>query len=325
MNVLIAGAGGFIGGHFSKHFCSKKNINLTCVDIKKKKHWYQKFTNSKNIVSDLSIYKNCIKALKKIDYVFNFACNMGGVTFIENNKAECMLSVLINTNLLKAAKELGIKKYFFSSSSCVYAANKQKNLNDPFLKEEDAYPADPENGYGWEKLFSERMCNHFYEDFGMEVRIARFHNIYGPYGAWKGGREKAPAAFARKFVEAQFLNKNNEIEISGDGSQIRSFTYIDDCLEGSIKLFNSKYSKPMNIGSSDFLSINQLIKIFEEITSFKIKKKYIKNAPLGVMYRSSDNTLTKKILKWEPSINLKAGLEKTYKWVLGEFKKKYKI
>jgi nucleoside-diphosphate-sugar epimerase len=192
MNVLIAGAGGFIGGHFSKHFCSKKNVNLTCVDIKKK-NWYQKFTNSKNIVSDLSIYQNCIKALKKIDYVFNFACNMGGVTFIENNKAECMLSVLINTNLLKAAKELGIKKYFFSSSSCVYAASKQKNSNDPFLKEEDAYPADPENGYGWEKLFSERMCNHFYEDFGIEVRIARFHNIYGHYGAWEGGREKAPA------------------------------------------------------------------------------------------------------------------------------------
>jgi len=325
MNILVAGAGGFIGGHFSKYFSSKKNVNLTCVDIKEKKHWYQKFTNSKIIVSDLSIYENCIKALKKIDYVFNFACNMGGVAFIENNKAECMLSVLINTNLLKAAKELGIKKYFFSSSSCVYAANKQKNLNNPFLKEEDAYPADPENGYGWEKLFSERMCNHFYEDFGTEVRIARFHNIYGPYGAWEGGREKAPAAFARKFVEAQFLNKNNEIEISGDGSQIRSFTYIDDCLEGSIRLFNSKYSKPMNIGSSNYLSIDQLVKIFEEITSFKVKKKYIKNVPLGVMSRSSDNTMAKKILKWEPSINLKAGLEKTYKWVLGEFKKKYKI
>jgi nucleoside-diphosphate-sugar epimerase len=250
---------------------------------------------------------------------------MGGVAFIENNKAECMLSVLINTNLLKAVKELGIKKYFFSSSSCVYAANKQRNLNDPFLKEEDAYPADPENGYGWEKLFSERMCNHFHEDFGTEVRIARFHNIYGPYGAWEGGREKAPAAFARKFLEAQFLNKNNKIEISGDGSQIRSFTYIDDCLEGSIKLFNSKYSKPMNIGTSNYLSINQLVKIYEEITSFKVKIKYIKNAPLGVMSRSSDNTLAKKILKWEPSINLKAGLEKTYKWVLSEFKKKYKI
>ena len=325
MNILIAGAGGFIGGHFSKYFSSIKKNNVVCVDIKPKKYWYQQSENSKIVVSDLSIYQNCINVLKNIDYVFNFACNMGGMGFIENNKAECMLSVLINTNLLKASKELGIKKFFFSSSACVYAANKQKNLKNPFLKEEDAYPADPENGYGWEKLFSERLCNHFYEDFGMEVRVARFHNVYGPFGTWEGGREKAPAAFARKFIEAQFLNKNNEIEVWGDGTQLRSFTYIDDCLDGSLKLFNSKYFKPINIGSSNFVSINQLVKIFEEITCFKVKKKYMKNAPLGVMSRSSDNTLVKKVLKWEPSISLKTGLEKTYKWVLHEFKKKYNI
>jgi nucleoside-diphosphate-sugar epimerase len=263
MNILLAGAGGFIGGHFSKYFSSIKKNNVVCVDIKPKKYWYQQFENSKIIVSDLSIYQNCINVLKNIDYVFNFACNMGGMGFIENNKAECMLSVLINTNLLKASKELGIKKFFFSSSACVYAANKQRNLKNPFLKEEDAYPADPENGYGWEKLFSERLCNHFYEDFGMEVRVARFHNVYGPFGTWEGGREKAPAAFARKFIEAQFLNKNNEIEVWGDGTQLRSFTYIDDCIEGSLKLFNSKYFKPINIGSSNFVSINQLVKIIE--------------------------------------------------------------
>ena len=317
--ILIAGAGGFIGGHLANNLRSKNQ--LICVDIKPFKFWYQKFKTSKNIVVDLKDNNTCDKLTKGVDYIYNLACNMGGMGFIENNKADCMLSVLINTNLLNAALKNKVKKFFFSSSACVYSQTKQKNYSNPYLKEEDAYPADPEDGYGWEKLFSERMCKHFLEDYKLEVRIARYHNVYGPFGTWEGGREKAPAALARKFLEIKY-KKKNYLEIWGNGEQLRSFMYIDDCIKGTNLLFKSNFKRPINIGVSSFVSINQLVDILEKISGLKPKRKYILNAPKGVATRSSDNTLIKSVLKWEPTISLVNGMKKTYDWIEHEFKRK---
>ena len=317
--ILIAGAGGFIGGHLANNLRSKNQ--LICVDIKPFKFWYQKFKTSKNIVVDLKDNNTCDKLTKGVDYIYNLACNMGGMGFIENNKADCMLSVLINTNLLNAALKNKVKKFFFSSSACVYSQTKQKNYYNPYLKEEDAYPADPEDGYGWEKLFSERMCGHFLEDYKLEVRIARYHNVYGPFGTWEGGREKAPAALARKFLEIKY-KKKNYLEIWGNGEQLRSFMYIDDCIKGTNLLFKSNFKRPINIGVSSFVSINQLVDILEKISGLKPKRKYILNAPKGVATRSSDNTLIKSVLKWEPTISLVNGMKKTYDWIEHEFKRK---
>ena len=246
--ILICGAGGFIGGHLTSKFSQDKNIELVCADIKPLEYWFQNFDNAKNLSLDLKDYDNTLKVTEGVDYIFNLACNMGGMGFIENNKAECMQSVLINTNLLIACKEDGIKRYFFSSSACAYNQDKQKNVFIEGLKEDDAYPADPEDGYGWEKLFSERMCRHFMEDYGIEVRIARYHNIYGPFGTYDGGREKAPAALCRKIIEAKNSN-DKKIDVWGDGKQTRSFMYIDDCLDGTKKLFESDFRDPLNIGS----------------------------------------------------------------------------
>ena len=317
--ILIAGAGGFIGGHLANNLRSKNQ--LICADIKPFKFWYQKFKTSKNIVVDLKDNNTCDKLTKGVDYIYNLACNMGGMGFIENNKADCMLSVLINTNLLNAALKNKVKKFFFSSSACVYSQTKQKNYSNPYLKEEDAYPADPEDGYGWEKLFSERMCKHFLEDYKLEVRIARYHNVYGPFGTWEGGREKAPAALARKFLEIKY-KKKNYLEIWGNGEQLRSFMYIDDCIKGTNLLFKSNFKRPINIGVSSFVSINQLVDILEKISGLKPKRKYILNAPKGVATRSSDNTLIKSVLKWEPTISLVNGMKKTYDWIEHEFKRK---
>ena len=317
--ILIAGAGGFIGGHLANNLRSKNQ--LICADIKPFKFWYQKFKTSKNIVVDLKDNNTCDKLTKGVDYIYNLACNMGGMGFIENNKADCMLSVLINTNLLNAALKNKVKKFFFSSSACVYSQTKQKNYSSPYLKEEDAYPADPEDGYGWEKLFSERMCKHFLEDYKLEVRIARYHNVYGPFGTWEGGREKAPAALARKFLEIKY-KKKNYLEIWGNGEQLRSFMYIDDCIKGTNLLFKSNFKRPINIGVSSFVSINQLVDILEKISGLKPKRKYILNAPKGVATRSSDNTLIKSVLKWEPTISLVNGMKKTYDWIEHEFKRK---
>jgi len=241
--------------------------------------------------------------------------------FIENNKAECMLSVLINTNLLSACRENKISKYFFSSSACAYNQSKQKDVFIEGLKENDAYPADPEDGYGWEKLFSERMCRHFMEDFGIQVRIARYHNIYGPFGTFDGGREKAPAALCRKVILSKLNNKKN-IEVWGDGNQTRSFLFIDDCVEGTLKLFNSDYAEPVNIGSDEQVSINQMIDIIEEISkNKKLEKIYQLDKPKGVRGRSSNNDLIKKVLNWSYKISLKEGLEKTYNWIESEIVK----
>jgi len=318
--ILITGAGGFIGGHLVKNL--KENNKIICADIKSFENWYQKFDDLENHVVDLKNEDNCLKITKNIDYIFNLACNMGGMGFIVNNKAECMLSVFINTNLLNSAVKNKVKKFFFSSSACVYASQKQSNFIDPRLRESDAYPADPEDGYGWEKLFSERMCRHFREDFNLDVRIARYHNVYGPYGTWEGGREKAPAAIARKFIEAK-VKKLDTIEIWGDGNQLRSFMYIDDCIYGTNLLFNSNFSEPLNIGASTFVSINELVDIFEKITEMKLRRKYLPNAPKGVSARSSNNDLIRKKLNWEPSVKLIEGMSKLYSWVEKEYHKKY--
>ena len=238
-NILICGAGGFIGGHLAKYLI-KKGHKITCADIKPLDKWYQLSPENKNYSLDLRSIDNTDKLTKDIDYVFNMACNMGGMGFIENNKAECMLSVLINSNLCWSSVKNKVQKYFFSSSACVYNASKQKETFIKGLKEEDAYPADPEDGYGWEKLFSERMCRHFYEDFKLETRVVRYHNIYGPYGTYDGGREKAPAAICRKVIES-IENKSDTIDVWGDGEQTRSFLYIDDCIEGTMRVFESDY------------------------------------------------------------------------------------
>ena len=314
--VLVTGAGGFIGGHLVSKLIEKK-YKVICVDIKPQKDWFQLFEEAKNYTLDLSEFLNCLKITKNVDYIFNLACNMGGMGFIENNKADCMMSVLINTNLLKASIKNKVKKFLFSSSACVYNSAKQKSPNILGLKEEDAYPADPEDGYGWEKLFSERMCRHFQEDYGLQVRIVRLHNVYGPKGTYLGGREKAPAALCRKIIDAKLKNKK-KIEVWGDGKQTRSFMYIDDCIKGILKIFYSKKSFPINLGSSEKVSINKMIKIIEEIACYKVKKKYQLNKPRGVRGRSSDNKLIKKILKWEPNTKLYKGLENTYKWIFDQ-------
>jgi len=234
--------------------------------------------------------------------------------FIENNRALCMLSVLINTHMLMAARAHGAERFFYSSSACVYNGEKQTNPDVVALKEDDAYPALPEDGYGWEKLFSERMCRHFEEDFGMQCRVARFHNVYGPHGTWDGGREKAPAAICRKVLTAKHSGQH-QIEIWGDGRQTRSFMYIDDCIKGVHDIFASDIREPINLGSSELVTINQLVDIVEEIAGLKLRRSYDLNAPKGVNGRNSDNTLIKRYLGWEPSIRLKDGMEKTYAWI----------
>ena len=310
---LVAGAGGFIGGHLVKSLMDQGH-EVVCADIKPLEYWFQLFDENKNYSFDLKEYENCLKASEGVDYIYNMACNMGGMGFIENNKAECMLSVLINTNLLRSCLVNKVKKYFFSSSACVYNAKKQTTVFVPGLKEEDAYPAEPEDGYGWEKLFSERMCRHFTEDFGLETRVIRYHNVYGPMGTYDGGREKAPAALCRKIILAK-MSKNNSIEVWGDGEQTRSFMFIDDCLEGTQKIFNSKLTDVYNLGSDEQVSINQMISILEEISNFKVEKKYQLDKPKGVRGRSSDNSKILNDLKWAPSVKLKDGLSQTYKWI----------
>jgi len=249
MKYLVCGAGGFVGGHLTASLI-KDGHEVVAADIKPLEFWFQQFDENKNYVLDLKDYSNCLKVVDSVDYVYNLACNMGGMGFIENNKAECMLSVLINTNLLRACLKKNIKKYFFSSSACVYNTLKQKKTFAKSLKESDAYPAKPEDGYGWEKLFSERMCRHFTEDYGLQTRVARYHNVYGPIGTYDGGREKSPAALCRKIIKAQ-LNKQDTIDVWGDGEQTRSFMYIDDCINGTKKLFESNQSEVFNIGSEE--------------------------------------------------------------------------
>jgi nucleoside-diphosphate-sugar epimerase len=316
--VLIGGAGGFIAGHLVKDLLHKGYANIRAVDIKPLDDWYQRFDNVENLQLDLSKLDACRKVMNGVSRVYNLACNMGGMGFIEHNKALCMISVLINTHMLMAAREAGVQRYFYSSSACVYAADKQTDPNITGLREGDAYPAMPEDGYGWEKLFSERMCRHFTEDFGLITRVARFHNVYGPYGTYDGGREKAPAAICRKVILAK-LAGNNEIEVWGNGEQTRSFMFIDDCLYGINAIMNSPdIDFPINLGSTEKVTINQLIDIVEDIANVKLKRRYNLDAPKGVNGRNSENTLIQQMLGWEPSIPLRTGMEKTYNWIFDQ-------
>ncbi len=312
--ILICGAGGFIGGHLASKFIKENEFDIVCADIKPKEYWFQIFDEAQNYSLDLKEYENTSNVTKDIDYIFNFACNMGGMGFIENNKAECMLSVLVNTNLLRSAVKNNCKKFFFSSSACVYNGSKQNQTFINGLKETDAYPAEPEDGYGWEKLFSERMCRHFKEDFGLETRVVRYHNIYGPIGTFDGGREKAPAALCRKIINAK-KNKDKIIDVWGDGEQTRSFLYIDDCIKGTLDVFNSNSSEVYNIGSEEQVSINQMIEMIEEISNYKVNKNYQLDKPKGVRGRSSNNEFVTKKIGWKSENSLKEGLTKTYKWI----------
>jgi nucleoside-diphosphate-sugar epimerase len=313
-NLLVCGAGGFIGGHLVNKLFAEGAASVRAVDVKPFDEWYQKNPAAENRILDLQLRDSCMEAVQGIDGVFQLAADMGGMGFIENNKALCMLTVLISTHMLVAAREAGVKRFFYSSSACVYNGDKQKDYEVVPLKEEDAYPAMPEDGYGWEKLFTERMCRHFREDFGLETRVARFHNVYGPLGTWNGGREKAPAAISRKVLEAKHSGRH-QIEIWGDGHQTRSFMYIDDCTKGIVDLFESDILEPLNLGSSELVTINQLVDIAEEIAGVKLKRNYDLTAPKGVNGRNSDNTLIEKLLGWEPSTRLRDGMEKTMAWI----------
>jgi len=311
--IVIAGAGGFIGGHLVRDMISKGH-KVRAVDIKPLNEWYQIQNEADNLVLDLRLRENCYRAVNGYNEVFNLAADMGGMGFIEKNKAACMISVLINTHLLIASRDCGIDRFFYASSACVYNGEKQTDPDNPGLKESDAYPALAEDGYGWEKLFSERMCRHFMEDFGLTARIARFHNVYGPCGTWDGGREKAPAAICRKVIEAG-ITGNKEIMIWGDGLQTRSFMFIEDCIKGINDIMYSNINEPINLGSSEMVSINQLVDIVEDIAGYKLERKYDLSAPKGVRGRNSDNTLIRKYLGWEPSIPLRTGMKKTYDWI----------
>jgi len=321
--IVVCGAGGFIGGHLVGELLKQGHRDIRAVDLKPFDEWYQHFPDVENLQLDLQGKEACETASQGAAQVYNLAADMGGMGFIENNRGLCMLSVLINTHLLMAARKYGVSRYFYASSACVYNADKQRNENVTALKEEDAYPAMPEDGYGWEKLFSERMCRHFREDFGVQTRVARFHNVYGPHGTWDGGREKAPAAVCRKVILAKQSGKH-EIEIWGDGHQTRSFMYIDDCLKGVQLFMHGEVLEPLNLGSSELVSINQLVDIVEDIAGVKLKRSYNLKAPKGVNGRNSDNTLIQQRFGWEPGVRLRDGLEKTYAWIHEEIKRNAK-
>jgi GDP-D-mannose 3', 5'-epimerase len=314
--VLVAGGGGFIGGHLARTL-SEGGVAVRSVDIKPLDDWYQIPEGVETRQLDLSHLDSCREAVRGVDIVYNLAADMGGMGFIETHKADCMLSVLINTHLLIAARDAHVGRYFFSSSACVYAADKQVNADVTALKESDAYPAMAEDGYGWEKLFSERMCRHFHEDFGLQTRVARYHNVYGIDGTYDGGREKAPAALCRKVAQA-VLSGDHEIEVWGDGEQTRSFMYVDDCVDGTLMVTAADSAVPVNVGSSELVSINQMIDIIEQIAGISVKRNYNLDAPKGVRGRNSDNTLIRQIYGWEPSISLADGLERTYRWIFDQ-------
>ena len=316
--ILVAGGGGFIGGHLVADLLRRGFTNIRSVDIKPIDDWYQVFDGVENLVADLKEKDACRDACRGAREVYNLAADMGGMGFIENNKALCMLSVLINTHLLMAANDAGVERYFYASSACVYNADKQRSTDVTPLREEDAYPAMAEDGYGWEKLFSERMCRHFREDYGLTTRVARFHNVYGQHGTWDGGREKAPAAVCRKVLHAQATGEH-EIEIWGDGNQTRSFMYIDDCLKGIDAIMHSDIEEPINLGSSELVSINGLVDIVEDIVGIKLRRAYNLNAPKGVNGRNSDNTKIRDYLGWEPDTRLRDGMEKTCAWIREQY------
>lgn len=317
--ILVTGAGGFIGGHLVAALRERGHRAIRAVDVKPLGHWYQRFEDVESLSADLASDAACDAACAGVRYVFNLAADMGGMGFIEAHKADCMLSVLINTHLLQAARRHDVERFLFASSACVYAADKQTRPDLTALTEADAYPAMPEDGYGWEKLFSERMCRHFREDYGLETRIVRLHNVYGPLGTFDGGREKAPAAICRK-VAAAVQGGGEEIEVWGDGEQTRSFMYIDDCIAGLLALMASDFPDPINLGSAELVSINRLVDLVEAIAGAKLRRRYDLTKPKGVRGRNSDNTLIRTVLDWEPSIRLQDGLGHTYAWIAAELR-----
>lgn len=319
--VVVTGGGGFIGGHLVGALL-RQGRQVRSVDRKPTKDWHQVHEGAENVVADLVEPDACRRACEGADECFQLAADMGGMGFIETNKATCMLSVLTSTHMIEAARRCGVDSFFYASSACVYNQDKQKREDVAPLREADAYPAEAEDGYGWEKLFSERMCRHFREDFGLRTRVARYHNVYGPHGTWEGGREKAPAAICRKVVEAK-RNGHLEIEIWGDGKQTRSFMHIDDCLKGTLGIMDCAFADPLNLGSSELTTIDGLVDLVEGIAGVTLKRRYKLDAPKGVNGRNSDNTLIREVLGWAPSIALADGMEQTYRWIHDEYAKKH--
>jgi nucleoside-diphosphate-sugar epimerase len=321
--IVITGAGGFIAGNLALYFKKKGFTNIRAVDKKPLYEWYLHVPGVQNLCLDVSNEDNCKRVCEGAVEVYNLAADMGGMGFIERFRVECLRSILINTNMVEAAYRAGARRYFFSSSACAYNTLLQKDPNVRALKETDAYPAMAERGYGWEKLISEQFCEEYWHERGMKTAIARFHNVYGPHGTWDGGREKAPAALCRKVIEAIETGKK-DITIWGNGSQTRSFMYIDDCVQGIDKIMHSDalIATPINLGSSELVSINELLTKIEKIAGVKMSRKYDLSAPQGVAGRNSDNTFIKKTLKWEPSTKLDKGLAETYAWIKQQYQKR---
>ncbi len=318
--IVITGAGGFIAGNLTRYFWNLGYRRIRAIDKKPLPEWYQRVPGVESLSMDLSKEPNAIRAVEGATEVYNLAADMGGMGFIEHFRVECLRSVLINTNLIEAAYRAGAKRYFFSSSACAYNTDLQKSPDVRALKESDAYPAMAERGYGWEKLISEMFCQEYTAERGLETHIARFHNIYGPYGTWFGGREKAPAAISRKVIEAIDSGKH-EIDIWGDGTQTRSFCFIDDCVLGIDKIMHCEglTATPINLGSSELVSINELVSIVEEIAGIELERHYQLDAPKGVAGRNSDNTFIESVLGWEPRTPLRVGMARTYEWIAGEY------
>jgi GDP-D-mannose 3', 5'-epimerase len=319
VDVVVTGGGGFIGGHLVANLLNQGR-SVRAVDVKPFDEWCQRFDDADNLRLDVSLIDSAREAVADAGTVYNLAADMGGMGFIESHKAACMMSVLTSTHVLQASREAGAERYFYASSACVYAAEHQMSPDVTPLREQDAYPAMPEDGYGWEKLFSERMCRHFLEDYGFETRIARYHNIYGEFGTWEGGREKAPAAICRKVAMAAITGEDT-IEIWGDGKQTRSFTYIDDCVYGTQLIVDGDNPDPVNLGSDELVTVNELVDIIERIGRVSLRRTYQLDAPQGVRGRSSDNSEFVRRYDWAPSTTLADGLERTYAWIYDEVKK----
>jgi GDP-D-mannose 3',5'-epimerase len=314
--VLVTGAGGFIGHHLTRYL-TERGYWVRGVDIKEPE--FEPTTADEFKLLDLRRSESCLEATSEVDEVYGLAANMGGIGFIENNKAVIIRdNTLINLQSIEAARANGVKRYLYTSSACIYPGYLQKETDIAPLREEDAYPADAEDGYGWEKLYMERVCRHYSEDFGLDTRVVRFHNIFGPLGTYDGGREKSPAAICRKVALA---NDEDTIEVWGDGEQTRSYCYIDDCVEGLYRLMQSDHAEPLNLGQDRMLSINELVDIVAGIAGKKISKRYDLTKPQGVRGRNSDNTRLRQVLGWEPAISLEDGLTKTYAWIAGELRK----